>query len=184
MYILFRENYVNSFFTLALSGFNNYFKWWDYDAGGYWELGCLGWRSKKLFDIVQVGINLNLGRGILWLLPGYLFFFVQKGCSIYRRDTPCSRTISLLFTLEKNKETGKLKITNEALMKVIAFPLFILQGFVSMPLTWHISNFSIAISLDSILWELVSIWARKKEERIHDDGKEPLSEEKSRREIN
>ena len=54
-------------------------------------------------------------------------------------------------------------------MKVIAFPLFILQGFISAPLTLHLSIFSIAISLDAILWELVAIWARKKKERMYDD---------------
>ena len=170
--ILFLENYVNFFGTLALSGFNNYLKWWDYNQGTYCKFVWFGWRSKKLLnDMFQFDINLNLVRGILWLLPGYLFFFVQRGYSnIYIRTTACSFTISLLFFLVRNNKTERLEVTNQSLMKVIAFLLSILQGFISAPLTFHISNFSISISLDAILWELVAIWARKKVEGIHDEN--------------
>ena len=168
--ILFRENYVNLIGTLALSGFNNYLKWWDYNPGTYCKFVWFGWRSKRfLNDILQFEVNLNVIRGVLWLIPGYLFFFVQQGYFIYTQNTACSLTISSLFTLARNNRKGRLEITNEFLMKVIAFPLFILQGFISAPLTLHLSIFSIAISLDAILWELVAIWARKKKERMYDD---------------
>ena len=150
-YILFRENYVNFFGTLALSGFNNYLKWWDYNPGTYCKFVWFGWRSKRfLNDILQFEVNLNVIRGVLWLIPGYLFFFVQRGYSnIYKKLKACSFIISLLFFLVKNNETNKLEVTNESLMKVIAFLLLILQVFVSAPLTFHLSkfNFSISISL-------------------------------------
>ena len=176
-YILFRENYVNFFGTLALSGFNNYLKWWDYNPGTYCKFVWFGWRSKKLLnDIFQFEVNLNVIRGVLWLIPGYLFFFVQQGYFIYTQNTACSLTISSLFTLARNNRKGRLEITNEFLMKVIAFPLFILQGFISAPLTLHLSIFSIAISLDAILWELVAIWARKKKERMYDDERLGIGE--------
>jgi len=64
--LLFRENIINFFGGLVFSGANNYFKWWDYNPGIYFNLGCLGWRTKKFFDIVQLDFNLNLGRGALW----------------------------------------------------------------------------------------------------------------------
>ena len=65
--LLFRENIINFFGGLVFSGANNYFKLWDYNPGGYWKIGCLGWRSGRLIkDIFQFDINLNLGRGVLW----------------------------------------------------------------------------------------------------------------------
>ena len=93
--ILFRENYVNLIGTLALSGFNNYLKWWDYNPGTYCKFVWFGWRSKRfLNDILQFEVNLNVIRGVLWLIPGYLFFFVQQGYFIYTQNTACSLTIS------------------------------------------------------------------------------------------
>ena len=183
MNILFWENYFNSFFTLALSGFNNYFKWWDYNAGGYCNLriGYLGWRTKKFFDIVQLDFNLNLGRGALWLIPGYLFFFIQGGCSRYKYETACSFVISLQFSPTRYDDTSEIRIKKHFRRKVIAFSLFILQGFISAPLTFHIFNFSISISLDSIFWELVAmvaIWARKKVDKIQPGEENILFERK------
>ena len=163
--ILFRENYFNFFGTLALSVANNYFKLWNYDAGIYCKFVWFGWRSKRfLNDMFQFDINLNLVRGILWLFPGYLFFFVQGGFLTYTTKTACSFAISLqFFTLSHEDE----EIKNHFRRKIIVFPLFILQGFISAPLTWHISNFSIAISLDSIFWELVTMVAIWAHERIN-----------------
>ena len=65
--LLFWENRINFFGGIIVSGFNNYFKLWDYNPGIYFKLGCLGWRSKSLLNgIFQFDINLNLGRGVLW----------------------------------------------------------------------------------------------------------------------
>jgi len=65
--LLFRENIINFIGGVVFSGFNNYLKLWDYNPGGYWKIGCLGWRSGRLIkDIFQFDINLNLGRGVLW----------------------------------------------------------------------------------------------------------------------
>ena len=150
------ENYFNLFGTLALSGINNYFKWWDYNAGGYCTLriGCLGWRTKKFFDIVQLDFNLNLGRGALWLIPG-IFGFMQyrkkEERPIILNSTAGLITMKILYTNEED-----FKKNNSGFGFVVSyFIFFILQGFVSAPLTFHISNFSISISLDSILWEFV-----------------------------
>ena len=150
---------------------------WNYDAGIYCKFVWFGWRSKRfLNDMLQFEVNLNVVRGILWLFPGYLFFFVQGGFSEYTTATACSFAISLQLFPLKYEDKEEIKIENQFRRKIITFPLFILQGFISAPLTWHISNFSIAISLDSIFWELVaivSIWAH---ERINPVEKLSLGE--------
>ena len=138
------ENYFNLFGTLALSGVNNYFKWWDYNAGGYLNLriGCLGWRTKKFFDTVQLDFNLNLGRGALWTILDFIslcFRGEQKTVAMY---------------VEHKAKLNKL--TKEARLAAYFFITF-LQGLISAPLTVHIAkfDFSISLSIDSILWEIV-----------------------------
>ena len=147
MNILFWENYFNSFFTLALSGFNNYFKWWDYNAGGYCNLriGYLGWRTKKFFDIVQLDFNLNLWRGIGWSIPHIIKF----------RRSLTKAQIQDNTEIKQNEEGNDAKSGSNASPWVSFLFKGILRGFVSIPLTLHFSNFSISISLDSIIWEFV-----------------------------
>ena len=148
------ENYFNLFGTLALSGINNYFKWWDYNAGGYCTLriGCLGWRTKKFFDIVQLDFNLNLGRGALWLIPGIfgLMQFIKMREKEYPIILNSTAGLIILKILKKVK-----KEDNIASSAVFYSIIFLIQAFVSAPLTFHISNFSISISLDSILWAVI-----------------------------
>ena len=171
--ILYWENYFNFFGTLALSGFNNYFKWYDYDAGSYFKLGCLGWRFKRLLnDIFQFEGNFNLCRGISWGFLGFWFLFVQKCTSARVKKNLSSIVISSLFFLIINNENRQeqliiVEMKNQDYIRCIAFFLLILQGFVSIPMTFHFSIFSISISLDAILWELVTIWARKKKEKLY-----------------
>ena len=168
------ENYVNFFGTLALSCFNNYFKWYDYDAGSYFKLGCLGWRFKRLLNgIFQFDGNFNLGRGISLGFLGFWFLFVQKCNSASVKKNLSSIVISSLFFLIINNENRQeqlimAEMKNQDYIRRIAFFLLILQGFISAPLTFHFSNFSISISLDAILWELVTIWARKKKAKIYE----------------
>ena len=141
------ENYFNFFGTLALSGANNYFKWWDYNAGSYCNLriGCLGWRTKKFFDIVQLDFNLNLVRGAFWAILHIIKF----------RRSLTKAQIQDNTEIKQNEEENVGKGGSNASPWVSFLFKDILQGFVSMPLTFHISNFSIAISFDSILWEFV-----------------------------
>ena len=175
--ILFCENYVNFFGTLFFSVFNNHFKWYDYDARIYWELGCLGWRFKRLLNgVLQFEVNLNVGRGILWLIPGSLFSVALEVGSWNKKNVARPLNIILPFFLTKFKNMNKEKETNLSRMKVIVFLLFVLQGFVSMPLTFHFSNFSISISLDSTIWELVFIWAKKKRDEILGINEIPIEE--------
>ena len=141
------ENYFNFFGTLALSGANNYFKLWDYNPGSYCHLriGCLGYRTKKFFDIVQLDFNLNLWRGIGWSIPHIIKF----------RRSLTKAQIQDNTEIKQNEEENVGKGGSNASPWVSFLFKDILQGFVSMPLTFHISNFSIAISFDSILWEFV-----------------------------
>ena len=146
-FVLSRENTINLIGGVVFSGANNYLKWWDYNAGSYCNLriGCLGWRSKKFFDIVQVDINLNVGRGISWLIPGTYNFI--KACKANNDDEE-KYTKPLYFSYL----VGDL-FDGESYASLAAFiAVFLIQGFVSVPLAIHISNFSIAISLDSMLW--------------------------------
>ena len=146
-FVLSWENTINLIGGVVFSGANNYFKWWDYNPGRYFKLriGCLGWRSKKLFDIVQVDINLNVGRGISWLIPGTYNFI--KACKANNDDEE-KYTKPLYFSyLVGNLFDGESYVSLAAFIAV-----FLIQGFVSVPLAIHISNFSIAISLDSMLW--------------------------------
>jgi len=138
------ENYINLFGTLALSGANSYFKWWGYNPGGYLSLriGCLGWRTKKFFDTVQLDFNLNLGRGALWTILDFIslcFRGEQKTVAMY---------------VEHKAKLNKL--TKEARLAAYFFITF-LQGLISAPLTVHIAkfDFSISLSIDSIIWEIV-----------------------------
>ena len=159
---------------LVSSVANNYFKWWNYNAGTYrGEFGCVGWRSKRLLnDILQFEGNFNLGRGISWGFLGFWFLFVQKCTSARVKKNLSSLVISSLFFLIINNENRQEQLTmvemkNQDYIRRIALFLLILQGFISAPLTFHFSNFSISISLDAILWELVTIWARKKKEKLY-----------------
>ena len=148
----------------------------DYNPGGYWNLriGCLGLRSKRLLnDIFQFEGNFNLGRGISLGFLGFWFLFVQKCNSASVKKNLSSIVISSLFFLiinNKNRQEQLImaEMKNQDYIRRIAFFLLILQGFISAPLIFHFSNFSISISLDAILWELVTIWARKKKAKIYE----------------
>ena len=153
-FLLSHENAINLIGGVVSSVANNYLKLWDYNAGSYCNLriGCLGWRTKKFFDIVQVGINLNLGRGILWLIPG--IFGLMQCIKTREKEYPIIlNSTAGLITLKILKKMKKEK--NIASSAVFYSIIFLTQGFVSIPLTIHFSNFSISISFDSILWEFV-----------------------------
>jgi len=149
-HVLSSENHINLIGGVISSVANNYLKWWDYNPGGYLNLriGCLGWRSKKLFDIVQVGINLNLGSGVFWLIAGIIDFFIPDK---YREnkflDIMCtSFNVGMIIFINFKSEIRTI------LSRISQTAVFLLQGFVSVPLAIHISNFSISISPDSIIW--------------------------------
>ena len=153
-FVLSRENTINLIGGVVFSGANNYLKLWGYNPGAYCEFGCLGWRSKKLFDIVQVGINLNLGRGILWLIPGTYNFIKFFTVNDYEKEGYVS---PLHFSFLVACRFGKSSATIALILS------FLFQGFVSVPLTFHISNFSISISIDSILWGGIGMYLGKNE---------------------
>ena len=146
-YVLSYENSINFIGGAVFSGANNYFKWWDYNPGKYSKLGCFGWRSGRLIkDIFQVDININLGRGILWLIPGtynYIKAYAKKEEDYIRL---------LHFSYLVAERVYEFFTAKKLAFKTTLIGFFLLQGFVSVPLAIHISNFSIAVSLDSMLW--------------------------------
>ena len=147
-FVLSRENTINLIGGVVFSVANNYLKLWDYNPGSYCNLrnGCLGWRSKKFFDIVQVDINFNLGRGGFWLITGAYNFIKFFTVNDYEKEgyvSPLHFCFLVACRFGKSSDTIALILS------------FLFQGFVSAPLIFHISNFSIAISLDSILWAVI-----------------------------
>ena len=178
--LLYYENYINLIGGTVSSVANNYFKLWDYNAGGYLNLriGCLGWRTKKFFDIVQVGINLNLGRGISWVILGaynFIKFFTVKD------EQKEGYVIPLYFSFLVANFIEDPLAFNIALIAV-----FLLQGFLSIPLTFHISNFSISISLDSMIWGITGFFLDKgkNNEKEEEGGEEPDINEQRKKELN
>ena len=143
------ENTINLAGGVVLSGINNYLKWWDYNPGSYWKLGCLGWRSgRHIKNIFQIGINLNLGRGILWLIPG-TYNFIK---SFTEKDKSSAYVVPLYFSCLVGTRVYGFFNDNDLAGNIALIGVFLIQGFVSVPLAIHISNFSIAVSLDSMLW--------------------------------
>ena len=134
---------------LVSSVANNYFKWWNYNAGTYrGEFGCIGWRSKRLLnDILQFEGNFNLGRGISWSIFEFLICYALP----------------------------KWKKNHEAFFPLS----IAIRGFLSAPLTLHFSKFSISISLDAILRGVINILIylkHKKEEEEEEELRKEIIE--------
>ena len=165
-FVLSWENTINLVGGVVSSVANNYLKWWDYNPGGYSRLGCFGWRSGRLINIFQIGINLNLGRGILWLIPGTYNFI--KACKANNYDF---YTRPLYFSCLVADRVAK----DDPAFTIALIGFYLLQGFVSVPLAIHISNFSISISLDSMLWAGIGKFLDKTEEK-KDYNKEPTGQ--------
>ena len=145
--VLYWENPINLIGGAVFSVANNYFKWCDYNPGKYWQFGCLGWRSKKFLNgVLQFEVNfVNLGRGAFWLIAtlfGSYEYLKQKKDP---KELTSTAAVIMNYTW-----------TYDTMGHILFYLLSSLQGFVSTPLAIHISNFSIAISLDSILWVLAS----------------------------
>ena len=160
-FVLKWENLINFIGGAVFSGANNYFKWWDYKPGTYWKLAWFGWRSKRfLKDILQFEINLNAVRGAFWLLPGTYNFI--KGFPNNKGQYFEPLHVSFLLACCVDKFLGK---ENNFVTIIEFIVFFLLQGFVSMPLTLHIPkiNLSISISLDSILWGVAGMILDEKE---------------------
>ena len=145
--LLHYENYINLIGGAVSSWANNYFQWWNYNPGIYGKLGCFGWRSGKfLKDIFQFDINLNIGRGVLWLIATFIgsYEYLKKG-------DPRGLTATAAVIINSYMNIKKRIIHYFVKDWILFFFLSSVQGFISVPLAIHISNFSIAISLDSIL---------------------------------
>ena len=166
--LLSHENIINLFGEAVFSGFNNYFKWWDYNPGWYGQFGCFGWRSGRFIkDIFQFEVNfINLGRGAFWTILGA--YNVIKGFTNnikYYQPLHVSYLVAVL-------------INKKHMSRIALIGVFLIQGFISLPLTLHFFNFSISVSLDSIIWGIMGIFlgkileARIKKEEKGKEGEE------------
>ena len=151
-YFLAYDNYINLFVGVVSSVANNYLKLWDYNPWTYREFGRIGLRSGRLIkDIFQFDINLDLGRGVFWLIVtffGSYAYIIKDKMGI--TDLKNTAAVFMASVITKKWRNGPSS-------KILFFFLSNVQGFVSAPLAIHFSNFSISISLDSILWGLVKI---------------------------
>ena len=157
--MLYYENEATFMGMLIASGVNNYYKLWKYTAGKFRVgSGWFGYRTKRfLIGILQFEVGLNVGRGIPLLIPGIfglIDYINLEEYPIILNSTAGLIALKILKAVHRN---------NRASFGVFYSIIFLLQRFVYMNLTFHIFIFSISISLDSILWELVAIWAGKKE---------------------
>ena len=107
--------------------------------------------------MLQFEVNLNVVRGILWLIPGSYNFIKGIRCDKdqdmenYFKPLYVSNLASCCF------EDGPIQI-------IALIGVFLIQGFASIPLTLHFSNFSISISLDSMIWGVIGLFLDKKDE--------------------
>ena len=160
--ILSWENLINFIGGAVISGANNYFKWWDYNPGKYRQFGCRGWRSKRFLNgMLQIEVNFNAVRGFFWLLPGTYNFIKgfaneEKGDEYFFKHLHVSWLVAIPF----------LKNRRPLCFITTLIVVFLLQGFVSLPLTLHIPkiNLSISISLDSIICGVAGFFLDDKKE--------------------
>ena len=159
-FVLSRENTINLIGGTVSSVANNYLKLWDYNAGGYLNLriGCLGWRFKRLLnDIFQFDINLNIGRGCFWAILSAIGIF----CECVDKNKKSPKTVAMYVVQNVKTEVGKTY-----------FFITFLQELISAPLTVHIAkfDFSISLSIDSIIWEIVRqvCWKKHPSEKKKD----------------
>jgi len=171
-YSLSYENCINFIGGVVFSCTNNYLKMWDYNPGTYSKLGCFGWRSSRLIkDIFQFDINLNVGRGVLWLIATCFFssdYLRQRNNIDYIPNTAA--------VIMKSWNIIEAKKENFAARCILFLFLSSVQGFVSAPLTFHISNFSISISLDSILWGVTGFFLGKGKQEKKGDNEVELKD--------
>ena len=106
--------------------------------------------------MLQFEGNFNLGRGFLWLLLGAYNFI--KGFTITEQQERM-----LYFTPLYVSTLVACRVGNhEFLAKTAHIVFFLVQGFVSMPLTLHFAKFSISIYLDSLIWGITGMILEKK----------------------
>jgi len=169
--VLSYENTINLIGGTVSSVANNYFKLWDYDAGRYFKLGCRGWRSKKfLNDILQFDINLNCVRCAIWMIATFFESYKYIKGQIAPIELTCTASV-IMNSIMNNSWVLSFVGVN------LFFFLSSFQGFVSVALAIHISNFSISVSLDSIIWGGIGKFLELKLEKRKEEWKKKILEE-------
>ena len=169
--VLYCENTINLIGGVFFSCANNYFKWLDYNPGLYFKLGCLGWRFRRLIkDIFQFDINLNLGRGGFWLIATFFESYKYIEGRIAPIELTCTAAV-IMNSIMNNSWVLSFVGVN------LFFFLSSFQGFVSVALAIHISNFSISVSLDSIIWGGIGKFLELKLEKRKEEWKKKFLEE-------
>ena len=129
--------------------------------------------------MLQSELNLNVVRGILWLIPGAYIFI--KGIVSKKKVEEGENKVAYIKYLHVSYLVAYhfLKIKVWEKIALMGF-FFLVQGFLSIPLTIHISNFSISVSLDSIIWggigKYLDLKIEKRKREIIKDIQEQLSQ--------
>ena len=174
------ENTINlvggALFTFA----NGLYNFYENKPSFYFDWLFAGWNSNPFANgYLQFCPNINLGRGIFWLVMHYTqtilirpyFENIIKDLTVIRGMEKISagkfaNLYCLYFFCEYtplligNIVVENMKSDNKKKDKIYNFILFLLrllQNFVSVPLRIHLpSRFSISIAFDAIMWMVVT----------------------------
>ena len=174
------ENTINlvggALFTLA----NGLYNFYENKPSFYFDGLFAGWNSNPFArGYLQFCPNINLGRGILWLvtyyaqtllMPLYCGNIIKALRTRGVEDKTIKNFVGRYFFYLFNEYTpiaiglklkGKMKCDNsEKKYKIFSFfqiLLRLLQNFVSLPLIIHLtSEFTISIAFDAIMWMVVT----------------------------
>lgn len=169
------ENTINlvggALFTFA----NGLYNFYENKPGFYFDHYSAGWNSNPFFakGYLQFCPNINLGRGIFWLIMHYAMNSFIGAYSLTIKEKLKEKNIMdeeetnifmckyVLYLFNEytpfvigNKLAGK---ANKKNLVFICFSLRLLQNFVSVPLIIHLtSEFTISIAFDAIMWMVVT----------------------------
>ena len=162
-------------FTFA----NGLYNFYENKPSFYFDWLFAGWNSNPFANgYLQFCPNINLGRGIFWLVMHYTqtilirpyFKNIIKDLTVRGMEKISAGKFANLYCLYFFCEYTPLLIGNilvenmksdnkkkDKIYNFILFLLRLLQNFVSVPLRIHLpSRFSISIAFDSIIWMVVT----------------------------
>ena len=184
-------------FTFA----NGLYNFYENKPSFYFDWLFAGWNSNPFAKgYLQFCPNINLGRGIFWLVIYYAqtkimrtFRTIIKENLVYKEVNEnfasffADHYLSYLFGeytpfFIANKLVKNMKGSNEKKYKnyeFIRILLRLLQNFVSVPLIIHLtSKFTISIAFDSIMWMVVTHFV------ISDKSKKTMKDWKNSKTLN
>lgn len=157
-------------FTFA----NGLYNFYDNKPSFYFDYYFAGWNSNPFAKgYLQFCPNINFGRGIFWLVMGYLTtYLLNSYCEEIRNGTTnknARHNVTAYFITFKDytpwaigsKLCNIMQMEGNNLYFIYHF-IRLLQNFVSIPLIINFtSKFTISIAFDSIIWIVMSHFTKK-----------------------